>query len=79
MIGPNMFRSPINISSVLNSVKRILNIANKAIPLYKDAFPKIQKISNRFTNINKNNKNNEIELVTKKSKEYNNSLPVFFH
>lgn len=42
-----------NLSTVLSSSMRILNIANKAIPLIKEVNPAIQTVKTKLTTIKK--------------------------
>ena len=72
-----------NFSSFLNGTLRILNIANKTLPLIKEASPTIKTIKNKyqsFKGINTNKAPKSIPYVEKKTlKETNsNNLPTFF-
>lgn len=72
-----------NFSSFLNGTLRILNIANKTLPLIKEASPTIRTIKNKyqeFKGINTNRTPKSIPYVEKKSLKStdSNNLPTFF-
>jgi len=72
-----------NFSSFLNGTLRILNIANKPLPLIKEASPAIKTIRDKYQNIKGVRPKERIinkpyieKKVTKK--EDSNNLPTFF-
>ena len=74
----------INISSILSNSLRILNIANKAIPLIKDFNPTIKKVKDslkkvKFIPNNQNVNNTPIQEIkeSKKIVYQDNSLTFF--
>ncbi len=72
-----------NFSSFLNGTLKILNIANKTLPLIKEASPTIKTIKNKYQNfMNKNPKvmAKSLPYVEKMpiKKTDNGSLPTFF-
>lgn len=74
----------INISSILSNSLRILNIANKAIPLIKDFNPTIKKVKDglkkvKFIPNNQNVNNTPIQEIeeNKKIVYQDNSLTFF--
>jgi hypothetical protein len=66
-----------NFSSFLSGSLRILNIANKALPLIKDISPTIKNVRTKMNNIPQINinKNNHKKIESKKIS--NNSLTFF--
>lgn len=72
-----------NFSSFLNGTLRILNIANKTLPLIKEASPTIKTIRDKYNNFKGISMNKRIpnapyiEKNTIKKQEINN-LPTFF-
>ena len=72
-----------NFSSFLSSSLRILNIANRAIPLVRDITPTIRSIRSKISNTNlpKLNSfsinNNQNVMKREISQKHNNSLTFF--
>ena len=85
MFGSNMFSSNLknvlSLPKVLSGLSKTLNVANKAIPLYKQAKPMINN-SKKLLSIAKNfnNNSNEKSLLNKNTKINNIGLnqPKFF-
>lgn len=72
-----------NFSSFLNGTLRILNIANKTLPLIKEASPTIKTIKDKYQTFRGKTNNNiskSLPFVEKKAvkKVDNNNLPTFF-
>lgn len=74
-----------NFSSFLNGTLRILNIANKTLPLIKEASPTIKTIKNKYQSFKGNTQINKqaiknVPFVEKKpiKKIESNNLPTFF-
>lgn len=71
-----------NFSSFLSGTLRILNIANKTLPLIKEASPTIKTIKNKYQNFKEKTYNTSkvLPYVEKKhqNKIDNNNLPTFF-
>lgn len=68
-----------NLSSILSSSLRFLNITKRALPLIKDLNPTIKNIKNKITEFKTANKETVIkELpIQKKEVKNNNSLTFF--
>lgn len=68
-----------NLSSILSSSLRFLNITKRALPLIKDLNPTIKNIKNKITEFKTTNKEIVIkELpIQKKEVKNNNSLTFF--
>lgn len=67
-----------NLSSILNSTLKVLNIADKTIPLIKDINPSIKNVKDKirkFKGLNINPKENKHSIVNT-SRNTNN--PTFF-
>ena len=76
-----MNNNPTTLNTILNGISSTLNIANKVMPIYKEAKPLIQTVTKTYKNIkdNKNNLSNAIKLMKVKNtikKEINNNLPT---
>lgn len=72
-----------NFSSFLNGTLRILNIANKTLPLIKEASPTIKTIKDKYQTFKGKASNNipkSLPFIEKKAikKVENNNLPTFF-
>jgi hypothetical protein len=67
------------LQTVLNGISKTLNIANQAIPIYKQVKPTINKSKQILKTIGTitTNKKTYSELSIKKEDKYNN-LPSFF-
>lgn len=73
-----MNNNPATLSKILTGINNTLNIANKVMPLYKEAKPLVQTVTKTYKNIknNKNDLSNIIKLVKANNiikKEENNS------
>lgn len=68
-----------NLSSILSSSLRFLNITKRVLPLIKDLNPTIKNIKNKITEFKTTNKETVIkELpIQKKEVKNNNSLTFF--
>ena len=83
-MNPNSLNG-FNLVKIITSLNRVLNIANKAIPLYNQ-FKPILKNTNTLTNMlniinssdNNLEKNKDIDSNEKLKKVSNNNLPTFF-
>ena len=72
---PNM-QSPLSFGRILKGISHSLNIVQKALPIYENAKPMINKTKSIYKNIKNNN------LVVNKKKSMNNhkltNKPSFF-
>ena len=80
-----MNNDPTTLTKILSSINNTLNIANKAMPLYKEAKPILKTINNTYKNIktNKNDLSSIIKLMKLKNtikndmnQHQNNMLPI---
>lgn len=84
MFGPNTLRTTLTLPKVLSTISQGLNIANKAIPIYKEIKPvvtnakKLMVIAKEFRNVkspSSDKKQIKKEVITNTT-SYNN--PIFF-
>lgn len=68
-----------NLSSILSSSLKFLNITKKALPLIKDLNPTVKTLKTKINEFKSNNKKEDIkELpIQKKEVKNNNSLTFF--
>ena len=76
-----MNNNPTTLSRILNGINTSLNIANKVMPIYKEAKPIITTVGNTYKNL-KNNKNdltNIIKIIKANNtikKKFNNTTNI---
>lgn len=68
-----------NLSSILSSSLKFLNITKKALPLIKDLNPTIKTLKTKINEFKSNNKKEDIKELPMQKKEVknNNSLTFF--
>ena len=68
-----------NLSSILSSSLKFLNITKKALPLIKDLNPTVKTLKTKINEFKSNNKKEDIKELPMQKKEVknNNSLTFF--
>lgn len=68
-----------NLSSILSSSLKFLNITKKALPLIKDLNPTVKTLKTKINEYKSNNKKEDIKELPMQKKEVknNNSLTFF--
>ena len=67
-----------NLSSILSSSLKFLNITKKALPLIKDLNPTVKTLKTKINEFKSNNKKEDIKELPMQKKEVKNNYSLTF-